>query len=123
VKSARVNGDDLASVRTLLGSLEQRWSAGRALLQDLEQGIRDLAEGALEESDRPAEQRVRDLSADLGMRDAELTLLNIGLSSLQERVTQIVERVNETRETMVGQSAGDMLALMDRLSESLEGFR
>ncbi len=113
----------LEPIRELFASLEERWSAGRGLLGELENGLRDLAQSSIEESEEPAEQRARELSADLGMRDAELTLLNIGLSSLQDRVAKIVERVRETRETMVGQSAGEMLALMDRLSESLEGFR
>ncbi len=117
-----LGGPTLAAVRHLMSGIAGELADCRALLADLGSGLGELAEAPRDATGRPDDSRLRDLAGELGVKDAELTLLNLGVSSLQKRVQQIVDRVRATRREMAGQAATEMLAIMDRLTESLAGY-
>jgi hypothetical protein len=62
------------------------------------------------------------LALELGVCQAEMTLLTVGLSSLQARVREAVALVRDAGQRMHGRSAEEMLAVVARLEESLRGL-
>ena len=111
-----------ATMRGLLRSIELELEAGRELLAEVEAGLDELVRRPHEPTGRLLDSRMRDLSAELGIKDAELTLLNMGVSSMQKRVEEIVAQVSSTRHSMTGQTAAEMIVMMDRLAEELSRY-
>ena len=112
----------LVALRAQVGGIAAEVATLRGVVAEIGTGLVDLAELPRNLSGRPREGRMRDLSTELGIKDAELTLLNLGVSSLQQRVVGIVDQVRDTRQAMSGRSAAEMKDLVDRLAESLAGL-
>ena len=117
----------LQALRGKADSIEQELAASRALLAELEQGVSQLsnANGNFGE-EMPAafsaQERVRRLAIELGVKEAEMTLLNLGVSTLQQRLQSVVELVQRTRDTLGGCSATEMQAAVDGLVRSVVAF-
>ncbi len=105
-----------AALRRRVAQLEQELATAGAVLGELEEGISALADAQFEDSG----ESETNVAIELGVKDAELTLLNIGLSTLQQRMSRIVNEVKQTRRAMNGRPAGDVLALMDSLERSVD---
>lgn len=116
----------LSLVAERLAGIERALVSERTLMDELETSLTELRERA---PDIPApaaagwegnkEQQLRAFATELGSKDAELALLHVGLSSVRERLREVVAHVREARQAMEGQSAPEMLALMDRLAHKL----
>lgn len=110
-----------------LRRVEAELAALRALLEPLEAGMLEL-EAALVHADErggngeDSERRLRRMAIEIGVKDAELTLLNIGLSTLQRRLRDVVDTTRTTRAKMQDRSAAEMLALMDGLQRALSAL-
>jgi SAM-dependent methyltransferase len=109
----------LAMMRTTR-QLEDDLASARKLLDELVAGLGELADTQLEALAGGVDDQVRSMSIELGVKEAELTLLNIGVSSLQGRVARLVGDVRATYRAMQGQSADEMLAMMDELARNLD---
>jgi chromosome segregation ATPase len=112
----------LVELRVQVGSIVAEVAILREVVAEIATALAELAELPRNLSGRPREGRMRDLAIEIGIKDAELTLLNLGVSSLQQRVAGIVASVADTRQAMSGRSASEMKAIMDRLTESLVGL-
>ena len=106
-----------AALRRRVVRLEQELATAGAVLGELEEGLSALADTHFEAEQGENEANI---AIELGVKDAELTLLNIGLSTLQQRMARIVDEVKQTRRAMTGRPAGDVLALIDSLERSLD---
>jgi SAM-dependent methyltransferase/DNA repair exonuclease SbcCD ATPase subunit len=92
-----------------------------ALVPDSSQLERELNqheahERATEEALEGREHKLRRLSAELGQRDAELALLHGRVAAAERQVGEVIAAVRRTREQMVGRSAVEIAALLDRLA-------
>lgn len=131
---ASKNGADMAPevearlslVSDRLAGVERALTSERELIEEIETaltGLRDRADESREPDDTGwagiKEQQLRSFATELGTKDAELALLHVGLSSVRERLREVVAHVREARRAMEGQSAPEMLALMDRLATKL----
>ena len=81
-----------------LASLEAALETERDLLSQLEDGLaamqREAAEDAMDQAPSmwaaERERQLDELAGDLGLKDAEITILHVGITSLRERVKQVV---------------------------------
>ncbi|HUH04807.1 MAG TPA: methyltransferase domain-containing protein [Kofleriaceae bacterium] len=106
-----------------LRRVEAELGAVRAILAQLETGMLEL-EASLVHADEgdDGERRVSGMAIEIGVKDAELMLLNIGLSTLQRRLRDAVDTTRTTRDKMQDRSAAEMLALMDGLQRALSAL-
>ncbi len=118
--------DRLQSLRGKADSIEQELASSRALLKELEQGVSVLGQAVNEIDDETpvafsTQERIRRLAIELGVKEAELTLMNLGVSTLQQRLHSVVELVQHTRDSMSG-SATEMKAAVDGLVRSVIAY-
>lgn len=105
-----------AALRRRVARLEHELATAGAVLGELEEGLSALADSHFDD----AGEDQTNIAIELGVKDAELTLLNIGLSTMQQRMARIVDQVKETHRAMAGRSASDVLALMDDLTRNID---
>ncbi len=104
---------EVTSLRVAVSQLEDELAGSRTLLRTLESGLQKLIDA------RPAGLPTSDLALQLGIRDAELTLMNVGLASLQQRLKGMAGQVERARQAMDGQDPAEMLAIVDELAQAL----
>jgi SAM-dependent methyltransferase len=117
-------------VTNRLARLEGELGTGRDLLRQIEDGLTALEKEAARESVERApsawaahrDQQLRELSAELGVKDAEITILHVGVSALRARIKDLVNEVRRAASSMRGRSAAEMLELMDGLTAHLAAF-
>jgi len=111
--SEAVAMSELTSLRVAVSQLEEELAGSRTLLRTLEAGVKKLVAA------RPAGLPASDLALQLGIRDAELTLMNVGIASLQQRLKSMASQVDRARKDMDGQEPAEMLAIVSKLAEAL----
>jgi SAM-dependent methyltransferase len=117
-------------VTNRLARLEGELGTGRDLLRQIEDGLTALEKEAARESIERApsawaahrDQQLRELSAELGVKDAEITILHVGVSALRARIKDLVNEVRRAAGSMRGRSAAEMLEVMDGLTAHLAAF-
>ncbi len=105
-----------AALRRRVVRLEHELATAGAVLAELEQGLSAVADSHFDDQG----QGETNIAIELGVKDAELTLLNIGLLTMQQRMARIVDQVKQTHRAMTGRPAGDVVALMDDLTRTLD---
>lgn len=98
----------------LLPRLEQELVEARAVVVQLEAAVVDLHDKASAGGGAD-----RSLALELGVREAELAFLGIGLSSLQARVREAAAQVSDVRRAMQGRGPDEVLALIGRIEQTL----
>ena len=117
-------------VKSRLARLEGELGTGRDLLRQIEDGLTALEKEAARESVERApsawaahrDQQLRELSAELGVKDAEITILHVGISALRARLKELVGEVRRAASSMRGRSAAEMLEVIEGLTEQLAAF-
>ena len=117
-------------VTSRLARLEGELGTGRDLLRQIEDGLTALEKEAARESVERApsawaahrDQQLRELSAELGVKDAEITILHVGISALRTRLKELVGEVRRAAGSMRGRSADEMLEVIDDLTAQLAAF-
>lgn len=113
-----------------LSRLEHDVDEGHDLLRHIEEGLAALEQEAARVSgERPAsawaahkDEQVRELSAELGVKDAEITILHVGVSALRARLRELVAEVRSWASSVRGRSNSEVQELVDRLEERLVAF-
>jgi SAM-dependent methyltransferase len=124
------SGQGGGEVAARLAHLEGELGTGRDLLRQIEEGLSALEREAARESlDRAPtgwaahrDEQLRELSAELGVKDAEITILHVGVTALRARMKELIGEVRRAAASMRGRSAAEMLDVIDRLSERLATF-
>ena len=117
-------------VTSRLARLEGELGTGRDLLRQIEDGLTALEKEAARESVERApsawaahrDQQLRELSAELGVKDAEITILHVGVSALRARLKELITQVRRAASSMRGRSADEMLEVIDDLSAQLATY-
>ncbi|HUS64052.1 MAG TPA: methyltransferase domain-containing protein [Kofleriaceae bacterium] len=117
-------------VRVRLGRLEGEVDRGRDLLRYIEEGLAELEKATARESaDRAPsawaahrDQQLRELSSEIGIKDAEITILHVGVSALRARLKELIAEVRLASTAMRGRTAAEMQDVMDHLSARLHAF-
>jgi chromosome segregation ATPase len=117
-------------MRDRINRVEGELGTGRDLLQHIEEGLAVLEQEASRDGGEPSasayaahrDQQLRELSAELGIKDAEITILHVGVTALRARLKGIIEEVRRAAGAMRGRSAPEMLDVMDQLSARLNVF-
>ncbi len=117
-------------VTSRLARLEGELGTGRDLLRQIEDGLTALEKEAARESVERApsawaahrDQQLRELSAELGVKDAEITILHVGVSALRARMKELIGEVRRAAGAMRGRSADEMLEVIDDLTAQLAAF-
>ena len=117
-------------VTNRLARMEGELGTGRDLLRQIEDGLAALEKEAARESVERApsawaahrDQQLRELSAELGVKDAEITILHVGVSALRARIKDLVNEVRHAASSMRGRSSAEMLEVMDGLTAHLAAF-
>jgi predicted O-methyltransferase YrrM len=117
-------------VTSRLARLEGELGTGRDLLRQIEDGLTALEKEAARESVERApsawaahrDQQLRELSAELGVKDAEITILHVGVSALRARLKELITEVRRAAGSMRGRSADEMLEVIDDLAAQLSAF-
>ena len=117
-------------VTNRLARMEGELGTGRDLLRQIEDGLAALEKEAARESVERApsawaahrDQQLRELSAELGVKDAEITILHVGVSALRARIKDLVNEVRRAASSMRGRSSAEMLEVMDGLTAHLAAF-
>lgn len=113
-----------------LARLEGELGTGRDLLRQIEDGLAALEKEAARESVERApsawaahrDQQLRELSAELGIKDAEITILHVGVTALRARLKELITEVRRAASSMRGRSAAEMIEVMDGLTAQLAAF-
>lgn len=119
-----------SEVKGRLARLEGELGTGRDLLRQIEDGLAALEKEAARESIERApsawaahrDQQLRELSAELGVKDAEITILHVGVSALRARLKDLINEVRRAAGSMRGRSAAEMLDVMDGLTAQLAAY-
>jgi SAM-dependent methyltransferase/predicted nucleic acid-binding Zn-ribbon protein len=107
---------DLWAVREALAALERDVAGERALLRELEEGLGQLVAARRPPEGYGGEASAAALSFELGLKDAELTLMSVGLSSLQARLRGVIADLEGQR---AHATDDDTAALIARLAAML----
>ncbi len=119
--AAGQNGAPMARIKHQLEVLSGDFRSDRELLAELQDGLTALGEAsreALEAGDE--EPRLVELASQLGVREAELTLLEVGLTASRERLRSLVADVLRTRAAIRDGEPTRAAALMDQLCDRLQ---
>lgn len=81
--------------------VESNLSTATSLLDHLENGLTEIRERSAEQGEEKApsawatqrEQALSQMASELGMKDAEITLLNAGVAALQKRLEELEKRL------------------------------
>lgn len=121
---ALVSAAHIAALQTNVATLESELAAQRELLATIHNGLAELADAAVADHDeQSAAARLAELSMELGIKDAEVALFDVGVKSLQARVRDIVDDVTRARAAMEGHPADEVMRQMDGLVERLARLR
>jgi hypothetical protein len=129
-RPARTRPSRDSEVRGRLARLEGELGTGRDLLRQIEDGLAALEKEAARESVERApsawaahrDQQLRELSAELGVKDAEITILHVGVSALRARLKDLIGQIRRAATSMRGRSAAEMIEVMDSLTAQLAAF-
>jgi chromosome segregation ATPase len=121
---------ELAALGRQVGQLERRMGEASAVIGELEGGVAALrAEAASAAKQRAPsvwatqrEEALRSMAGELGMRDAELMLLNAGVTSLRQRLAEAARTVGEVRSRLGEYTQEEVRGALDRLGERLSGL-
>ncbi|HTE51469.1 MAG TPA: methyltransferase domain-containing protein [Kofleriaceae bacterium] len=113
-----------------LAHFELELESGRNLLQQVENGLGELDSQLARESTERApsawaahrDQQLRELSAELGIKDAEIMILHVGVSALRARVRELVGEVRRTAGMARDRSMSEVVQLMEQLGERVAAF-
>jgi SAM-dependent methyltransferase/peptidoglycan hydrolase CwlO-like protein len=95
------------------------------VLESIDRAVADVRRVALSPGPgdlSPDAERARRLAAELGSRDAELNVLQLGADALRARLREVIAQVQCARDDMAGRSAIEMLERMQALAERLEAY-
>lgn|GEM_PF-3879837 len=125
---SEVPHEQLASAVERLEDLERTLQAERDVALELEralQAVRQQARVGAGGDDEAPKLRARaaELLDEIGQKDAEIMILQVGVEGLRARLRELVEAVSVAQRDMAGQSEAGMAAVMSRLTASLEPFR
>ena len=129
-RPARTRPSRDSEVSGRLARLEGELGTGRDLLRQIEDGLAALEKEAARESIERApsawaahrDQQLRELSAELGIKDAEITILHVGVTALRARMKELITEVRRAASSMRGRSAAEMIDVMDSLTAQLAAF-
>jgi hypothetical protein len=114
----------LAALRAVIASLESEVATQRELLGKIQSGLAELVDVSVAEYDEDsARAKLDEMSMELGIKDAEVTLFDVGVKSLQSRVRDIVDDVTRSRTAMEGHPADEIMRQMDGLVDRLSRLR
>ncbi|HKE18092.1 MAG TPA: methyltransferase domain-containing protein [Kofleriaceae bacterium] len=113
-----------------LARFELEVESGRNLIQQVEGGLaelerqvaRDAAERAPSAWAAHRDQQLRELSAELGIKDAEIMILHIGVSALRARMRELVGDVRRTAGQARDRSRPELLELVEQLGDRAASF-
>ncbi len=130
VAKPAVPAAELESLNRRVDQLSRRLGDATSLIEELHGGIaavRDEAQASARERAPSVwaaqrEEALRNLAADIGIRDAELTLLTAGVASLRQRLTEVATAVGEVRSRLTDSAPEEVRRALDRLGERLQGL-
>jgi SAM-dependent methyltransferase len=113
-----------------LAHFELEIETGRSLIQQVETGLADLERQAARDAAERApsawaahrDQQLRELSAELGIKDAEIMILHIGVSALRARMRELVGDVRRTAGQARARSMPELVALVEKLGDRAAAF-
>ncbi|HWM84465.1 MAG TPA: methyltransferase domain-containing protein [Kofleriaceae bacterium] len=113
-----------------LAHFELEIESGRSLLQQVEGGLDELEKQVAREAIEQApsawaahrDQQLRELSAELGIKDAEIMILHIGVSALRARLRELVGDVRRTTGQARGRSMSELIELVEQLGSRVATF-
>lgn len=113
-----------------LSRLQAELSAERDLLSQIERGLVELEQEAARDAAEQApsawaahrDQQLRELSAELGVKDAEITILHVGVSALRARLQELVGEVRRVVSATRGRPPAEMSSLLSALGDRLAAF-
>jgi SAM-dependent methyltransferase len=113
-----------------LAHFELEVESGRTLLQQVESGLSDLERQVAQDAAERApsawaahrDQQLRELSAELGIKDAEIMILHIGVSALRARMRDLVGDVRRTAGLARDRSQPELLELVEQLGDRASAF-
>jgi SAM-dependent methyltransferase/uncharacterized coiled-coil DUF342 family protein len=113
-----------------LARFELELESGRALIQQVESGLAELEHHvARDASDRAPsawaahrDQQLRELSAELGIKDAEIMILHIGVSALRARMRELIGDIHRTAGQARQRPLPEVIALVEQLGERASAF-
>lgn len=113
-----------------LAHFELEIETGRSLIQQVESGLADLEKQAAREAAERApsawaahrDQQLRELSAELGIKDAEIMILHIGVSALRARMRELVGDVRRTAGQARARSMPELVELVEQLGDRAAAF-
>jgi len=113
-----------------LARLEVDVESGRSLVHQVETGLGELERQMAREAAERApsawaahrDQQLRELSAELGIKDAEIMILHIGVSALRARLRELVGEVRRAAGHLRDRPLPESIQLMDQLSERVAAF-
>ena len=113
-----------------LAHFELEIETGRSLIQQVENGLADLEKQAAHDAAERApsawaahrDQQLRELSAELGIKDAEIMILHIGVSALRARMRELVGDVRRTAGQARARSVTELVELVEQLGDRAAAF-
>jgi hypothetical protein len=113
-----------------LARFEMEIEAGRALIHQVESGLGELERQMAREATERApsawaahrDQQLRELSAELGIKDAEIMILHIGVSALRARMRELVGEVRRAAGAARERPVPEVIQLMEQLGERASSF-
>jgi SAM-dependent methyltransferase len=113
-----------------LAHFELEIETGRSLIQQVESGLADLERQAARDAAERApsawaahrDQQLRELSAELGIKDAEIMILHIGVSALRARMRELVGDVRRTAGQARARSMPELVDLVEKLGDRAAAF-
>ena len=113
-----------------LAHVELEIETGRSLIQQVEGGLADLERQAARDAAERApsawaahrDQQLRELSAELGIKDAEIMILHIGVSALRARMRELVGDVRRTAGQARARSMPELVELVEQLGDRAAAF-
>ena len=133
VARAQAGARDPAGERKLaaeLSRIQADLSIERELLAQIERGLVELEQDAARDAAEQApsawaahrDQQLREVSAELGGKDAEITILHVGVSALRARLQQLVGEVRQVVKATHGRPPAEMSSLLSALGDRLAAF-
>lgn len=113
-----------------LATVEAAVEAERELLRELEDGLAAIRRQTTEHGAEVApsawaverERQLDELAGELGVKDAEVAILHIGVMSLRERIKQVVRELRDARAALDGRVPADVVEVLDGLTRRLSAY-
>jgi SAM-dependent methyltransferase len=113
-----------------LARFELELESGRSLMLQVEGGLAELERQLAHEQAEHApsawaahrDQQLRELAAEVGVKDAEIMILHIGVSALRARMRELVGDVQRTARQARARSMAELVELMEQLGDRASAF-